>query len=101
VWPLRQRFQAVDGIALRRMADTWSNARPAQKRMASLEQVRAIFDAQEIGLILIGMPGIERRLARYPQSIPASASSMSSGRWEHERSAQRWRANLSRRGSFG
>ena len=37
-------------------------------RMASLEQVRAIFDAGEIGVILIGMPGLEKKLARYPGS---------------------------------
>jgi DNA transposition AAA+ family ATPase len=35
--------------------------------MTALEQVGAIFDHGGIGLILIGMPGIEKRLARYPQ----------------------------------
>lgn len=33
----------------------------------ALEQVRAIYDQRQIGVILIGMPGIEKRLSRYPQ----------------------------------
>lgn len=35
--------------------------------ITSLEQVRFIFDQGGLGVILIGMPGIEKKMARFPQ----------------------------------
>ena len=43
-------------------------------RTTGLEQLRDFFDRGDLGLLLIGMPGFDRQLARYPSCTAGSGS---------------------------
>ena len=62
-----EHLQGQDVHVARRHTELMIVDEAERLSLATLEYLRDIFDRQGIGLILIGMAGIELRLSRYPQ----------------------------------
>ncbi|WP_317913265.1 AAA family ATPase [Carnobacterium maltaromaticum] len=57
-YPLTKSFEDIDLLIVDEID---------RLKLQSLEQIRALYDQHKFTVVLIGMPGIEKKLARYPQ----------------------------------
>ncbi len=73
--------RAVHHLGTPRVVDLLIVDEAERLTQPSLEHLRDRFDRRATGMILIGMPGIDRSLSRHPSSTAASGSPISTAPW--------------------